>query len=127
MLTVPAVVPAVKVSVLLEPLSVPRLVLERAQAYDMPEVGQVDVHTGVAVKVVWLPEATEGVVGDNVTEVRELASPETVITVLVPTVVVPSVALTKIPTVPEVVPAVKVTEVPLPLSEPSAMLVRAHV
>jgi hypothetical protein len=50
----------------------------------------------------------------------------TVMTVLAPSIVPLRVAFTKIPTVPEVVPAVKVTVAPLPLSEPNVPLVSAQ-
>jgi hypothetical protein len=50
----------------------------------------------------------------------------TVMIVNVILVVVPSVALTKIPTVPVTVPELNVTVAPLPLSDPSVILVRVQ-
>ena len=50
----------------------------------------------------------------------------TVITVDVPAEEPPSVAFTKIPPVTAELPAVKVTEAPLPLSDPRALLETDH-
>jgi hypothetical protein len=66
--------------------------------------------------------ATVGSTGAIATEVRTGSA--TVITVELSFVTLLSVAFTKIPTVPAVVPAVNVTEAPLPVREPSVLLVR---
>jgi hypothetical protein len=126
--TVPPVLPAVNV---MEgpgvPDSEPIALLERDHTYLTPDVGQEVLHVMLAVKAVVPPDATVGAVGPNVTEVRVLVGTETVITVDAVVVLPPSVALTKIPTVPAVLPAVKVTDRPeLPESEPSALLERDH-
>jgi hypothetical protein len=86
--------------------------------------GQVALHTGVAVNSWVLPEATVGDVGPIESEVKVMTVTITLITVFVSTVVPLSVAFTKIPTVPPVLPALKVTDIPLPLSEPRAALER---
>jgi hypothetical protein len=93
----------------------------------IPDVGQVELHVGVAVKTFVPPEATEGEVGDTATEFRVMGGARTVITVDVPAVFAPSVAFTYRPTVPAMVPAVKLVVLPLVgLIEPSVELVRAH-
>jgi hypothetical protein len=123
--TVPPVLPALNLSVLPLPLSEPSVVLDKAQTNVMPEAGHVELHFKVAVNVVALPAETEGDVGDRVTEVR--VTPETVITVFPFTSFPLSVAFTNMPTVPETVDAVNVTEEPAPLSVPSEVLVRDQV
>jgi hypothetical protein len=68
-----------------------------------------------------------GAIGLTDTEFRVLVGVTvTVITVYVPCVVLSRVALTKMPPVMAVVPAVKFTEEPLPMREPSAVFVRAQ-
>jgi hypothetical protein len=93
----------------------------------MPEGGQVLLHPGVAVKVRVPPGATDCVVGLKDNDVRVDVEDLTVITVELFSTVPLSVALTKIPTVPAVVPAVNVVEMPVAgVIEPKAELVRAH-
>jgi hypothetical protein len=65
------------------------------------------LHIGLAVKGCEPAVETVGVVGLRVNPVRATA---TVISVLLSFVTPPSVALTKIPTVPEALPALNVTE-----------------
>jgi LDH2 family malate/lactate/ureidoglycolate dehydrogenase len=89
----------------------------------MSGVGHVALHFGLAVNPWVWPAATEGEVGLSVTESRDAL---TVISVEAATVVPFSVTFAMIPTVPEVVPAVKVTAGPLPRSEPIALWVRVH-
>jgi hypothetical protein len=103
--TVPAVLPAVKVTAApARGLIVPRTVLDRLHTYAILEGGHVALHVGVAMKT-WAPsEATVGIVGLTATEVRVTAV--MVITVEVILVIPLSVALTKIPMVPAVAPAV---------------------
>jgi hypothetical protein len=124
--TVPAVVPAVNVSEAPLPLIDPIVVLERAQTYEMFP-GQVALHVGVALKSCFPPMATVGVSGLTATETRLMGAVVTVITVDASLVVPLSEALTKSPAVPAVVPALKVTVLPLPLRDPSAMLVSDQV
>jgi hypothetical protein len=114
--------PALKVTDVPLPVSVPSAELVRAQTYVMPEEGHAELHAGVAVKGCVPLGATVGVIGLIATELMAT----TVMIVEVSLVKLPSVALTYIPTVPPLLPAVKVTEVPLPLSEPKVPLVRAH-
>jgi hypothetical protein len=91
----------------------------------MPVPGQAALHTGVAVKG-WVPlAATVGASGLNVTEVSVIGT-LTVITVLAPTVVAPRVALTKMPPVTAVEPAVNVTEAPVPVIDPRVALETVH-
>jgi hypothetical protein len=85
--------------------------------------GQVDEHVGVAEKPCWVPSGNETEVGLTATEVRAMI----VITVGELCFTTPlRVALTKIPTVPPVVPAVKVTEAPVPVIEPIVPLLNVH-
>jgi hypothetical protein len=113
------------VSAPLAAVSVPSAVLVRVHAYVIPLVGQVELHVGVAVKGCLVLATTVGEVGSNDTEFR--VSAVTVITVCAPLVVAPSVTLTYSPTVPTVVPAVKVVVVlAAGLMVPSAVLVSAH-
>jgi hypothetical protein len=77
------------------------------QLYEIPVEGQVELHDGVAVKICVPPAATEGEVGFNATEERVAAVVVTVITVWAPLVIPLRVALTNMPTVPAVVPALK--------------------
>lgn len=121
--TVPPVVPALKVSVDPVPLRVPRPVLERAHAYEMVP-GHVEVQVAVAVKSCWPPAVTVGPEGATDTDVRVMGL--TVISVNASLVEPLSVALTKMPTVPVVTPALKVSELPLPLIVPSVVLLSAH-
>jgi hypothetical protein len=86
----------------------------------------VTLQVGVAVKICWVPDGTDGAVGLTASEVNVATRGETVMIVEVPLVVPPSVALTKRPTVPAVVPAVKVFVEPLPLSGPRLVLERAQ-
>jgi hypothetical protein len=67
--------------------------------------------------------ATAGVVGLIATE---FSNTLTVIMVELTKVFAPRVALTKMPTVPVLVPALNVTDEPLPVSVPSVLLVRVH-
>jgi hypothetical protein len=87
----------------------------------------VELHVGVAVKGTVPPVETVGSAGEIATDVRVIGATVTVITVELSFVTLLSVTLTKMPTVPAVVPAVNVTDAPLPLSEPSAVLVRDQV
>jgi hypothetical protein len=86
------------------------------------------VHVGVAVKPWTLPVLIVAVDGDTDTEDRV---DTTVLVMVISTeltlVTLPSVALTKRPTFPAVLPAVKVTMEPVvTLSVPIALFVRAH-
>jgi hypothetical protein len=92
----------------------------------MPESGQVALQVGVAVKVCELVAATVAVGGLTETELRVTVT-VTVITAEASWVDAPSVALTKMPPVTAVVPAVKVPEAPVPLTEPSVALVTVQV
>jgi hypothetical protein len=120
--TVPAVVTALKVSVDPLPVSVPSVLLVSAHTYAMPP-GHVLLQVGVAVKACVPPVPTAGVNGLSDTEFRATV---TVITVDAPAVDAPRVALTKMPTVPVLVPALNVTDEPLPVSVPSVLVVRAQ-
>jgi hypothetical protein len=72
------------------------------------------------------PEATVGLVGLNDTEDRVIGVVVTVITVDASFVTPLYVALTKIPTVPALLPAMNDIDAPLPLSVPIPLLVRDH-
>ena len=124
--TVPAEVPALKVSEAPLPVSDPSAVLDSDHTYSMPD-GQLALQVGVAVMDTIPFVATVGAFGLSATAVRVTAVVVTVITVDALAVVPPSVAFTKIPPVVAVLPAVKVTEAPLPESEPSALLERDQV
>jgi hypothetical protein len=120
---VTAVGPAVKVTVAPVPVIAPRVALVTDQTY-VTVPGHEGVHAGVAVKG-WVPVAlTVGVSGLTATELS--TGVVTVITVFDSTVVPLRVALTKIPPVIAVVPAVNVTEAPVPVSAPRVALVTAH-
>ena len=68
-----------------------------------------------------------GVVGVNATELRVTTGVTvTVMTVEAPAVLALSVALTNIPPVTAKEPAVNVTDAPVPLTEPSALLETDH-
>jgi hypothetical protein len=84
-----------------------------------------DPQVGVAVKVFVADVAIEYVLGLIATELRGAAV--TVITVDASCVLASRVAFTKRPTVPPVVRAVKVSEVPLPLMDPSVVFERDQV
>jgi hypothetical protein len=121
--TVPNVLPAVKFTAEPVPLIVPIAPSVRAHEYVVPE-GQVPLHVGVAVKTCLPLVATVAVAGLTDTEARVT---EMVISAELMIVTPLSVALTKSPTFPAVLPAVKVTEEPVePLSVPIEPLVRAH-
>jgi hypothetical protein len=120
-----AVLPAVKNTEPPVPLSEPSALLVRTHAYAMPD-GQVALHVGAAVKAIVFPELTVGVVGLIATDSRMMKVVVTVMTVVAPRVVPLRVALTKMPTVPAVLPAVKATEAPTPPSEPSRELLKTH-
>jgi hypothetical protein len=81
------------------------------------------LHAGVAVKACEPLVTIVGVNGLSATEFRDTV---TVIIVDDTTTVPLRVALTKMPTVPVLVPALNVTDEPLPLSVPSVLLVRVH-
>jgi hypothetical protein len=91
-------------------------------AYEIPEEGQVEEHVGCAVKTCWPPPVTVGVKGVMDTEAS--VTVVTVITVESPFVVAPSVAFTKMPTVPAVDPALNVSVDPEPERVPRAVLDR---
>jgi hypothetical protein len=81
------------------------------------------LQVGVAEKGCDPPTTTFADVGLMVTPVRTGTDGAETVMVVEPSLLVPlRVAFTKMPTVPAVVPAVKVSVVPLPLSVPSALL-----
>jgi hypothetical protein len=125
--TVPAKLAASNVTeVPVELVSEPRELLVRVQAYEIPD-GHVALHVGVAVKGCVPPVDTVGLVGLIDTEVNVIGVVVTVITVDATSVTPLSVALTKMPTVPAVLAASKVTEDPVvPVREPIEVLVRAQ-
>ena len=85
------------------------------------------MQVGATVKLCDPPGERDAFGGE--TEIDLNTGPElavTAITVEVPTVVSPSVALTKMPTVPAVVPALKLFVEPLLPSAPRLVLVRDH-
>jgi hypothetical protein len=126
--TVPAVVPAVKVTDVpeVEPME-PSLELVRAHRYVMPVGHVVVLHVEFAVKSAVPLEFTVGSIGLTDSEVRVGGTFVTVTTVEPCLVIPPSVALMKRPTVPVVVPAVNVVVAPLAGEiVPSVVLVRAH-
>jgi hypothetical protein len=126
--TAPEVVPAVKVTVAPLPLSEPRVLLVRAQAY-VTVLGHVELHVGVAVNAVPVLTPTEGAVGLTATEVKtELGAVKVTIATELCTVRPPRVPLTMIPTVPTLPDAVKMTGVPVvAFNEPIALLVIVQV
>jgi hypothetical protein len=94
----------------------------------MPVAGHVELHVGVAVKICELPSPTVDAAGPTATDDKVTdGGAVTVMVVELPVVVPLRVAFTKMPTVPAVLPAVKVIEGPLPLSEPSAELERSQL
>jgi hypothetical protein len=84
------------------------------------------VHVAVAVIACAPPNPTVGEAGLKATETRVMVDTVIVITVELSLVTPLSVALTYMPTVPEVVPAMKLTEGPEPVIEPMETLVSAH-
>jgi hypothetical protein len=88
--------------------------------------GHVALHVGVAVKGCDPPVDTVGVIGATATEVKVTGVGVTVMIVELSLVTPLSVAFTKMPTVPPVVPALKSTDAPLPEREPSALLERVQ-
>jgi hypothetical protein len=122
--TAPAVLPAVKLTALPELAIKPIAGFVRAQEYAMLE-GHVTLQVGMAEKVCAFPETSMAVVGLTKTEVT--VGTLTVITAGPPSLVFElSVALTKRPTVPAVMPAVKSTELPEPVKDPIAPLERVQ-
>jgi hypothetical protein len=109
------------------PLIEPSATFVRAHTYEIPDVGQVETHAGVAVKICMPPGDTEGAAGLSATEVRTLVTEVvTVITALLSSVTSFNVALTKMPPVTVMSPAMKTTEVPVPVIEPRVGFVRVH-
>jgi hypothetical protein len=79
------------------------------------------------VKICEVPAARLTTAGESVTKLRTgVETPVMVITAESPSVTVPSVALTKRPTTPALLPAVKVTEAVVPVTYPMALFVRVH-
>jgi hypothetical protein len=121
--TVPELLSAVNLTMLpVEPFSEPSELEVITHAYVMPELGQAEVHDGVAVNASELPGETDGEVGLMATDMRVLATPVMSITVDASTVCDPSVALTKMPTDPDRTSATKFTEEELPLRDPNVSL-----
>jgi hypothetical protein len=85
------------------------------------------MHEMVVEKLSCPPVDTLTAVGEMVTWFKVGVDTETVITVLAPTVVPESVALTNRPTVPAVLPAANESLLPEPLRVPSALLDRPQV
>jgi hypothetical protein len=88
--------------------------------------GQLPLHVGVAVKSCVFPAATEGAVGPTATELRVTTGAVTVISAEAVSVVPLSVAFTKMPSVPAVLPAVNDSEAPVPLIEPIPVFEMLH-
>jgi hypothetical protein len=121
--TVPAVSPAVNVTPEPEGVRVPIALLLSVHEYTVPE-GHVPVHASVVVNGSVPPVPIEADVGLTATELRAMI----VITVTTLCFVTPfRVALTKRPTVPPVVPAVKVgVDVVAPVRLPIAPFESVH-
>jgi hypothetical protein len=127
--TVPAVLPAVNLTDAPVPAREPSEPAESAHWYEIPDDGQAPpLHDGVAVKVLVPAGERVGVVGLMDNEARVIADEVTVINACVPWVVPLSVAFTKRPADPAVLPAVKLIATPVgTLIDPIVLLVRAHV
>jgi hypothetical protein len=80
---VTAALPAVKIIDTPEPVREPMALLVRVHVYEMPEVGQVALHVGVAEKVCVPPSVIVGFVGLNVIEERVVVVAVTVSVVVV--------------------------------------------
>jgi hypothetical protein len=103
------------------------VLLVRAHAKVTPD-GQGALHVGVALKTCLPPAAREAVIGVTATESKVVTGRFMVITTGELCTVTPlSVALTKSPTLPELVPAVNVTEEPWVIfSVPRVLRESAH-
>jgi hypothetical protein len=123
---VPAVEPAVNVTLYPLPVSDPKPPFVRVHTYVMPLPGQVELHVGVAVNGIEPP--VPRVAGDGLTATDSRVTDEAaiVISVEVSLVTPLRVAFTKIPTVPAVAPATKLTEAPEPVIVPIVLFVRDH-